>query len=945
MRPASLHALCLVTLAAIFGASSSAEEPTRIRRTTAEIMGQAESQTPQAAAERNALDRLLAERPARLENPDSPLVSASGPGGQATAAAIGVVAGALSAAVPNFTSVTYSEALVWPPDIAGAVGPSQFLTHVNGRIRVHSKTNGSVGILDVADETFWAPIVKAPHLAVFEPRVRFDRLSNRWFMLVSDWPSNVGTTAASGSRILIAVTNGPTIDASTVFTLYYFDQDLAAPAGDSGCAAELPSLGIDANALYIGANMVCGADLSSLGLTNSSAFVVRKSVLLASSTPSNLLSTSGAVTAFRTLLDPFTFSGPYSPVGVDNTDPAAAKGYLVGVDGQYFGRLVVREVTSPGTAPSLGANQFLTVPSTMFPMSVQTPGGGRPLDALDDRLVAAQLRNGRLWTAHQIKVDSSGVASITGDRNGVRWYEINPVTAPPTLVQSGTIFDTASSNPASYWVGTAMVSGQGHAAFGFTAAGATMAPGAAFAGRLAGDTAGTTPGGAVTYKAADANYVEPVSGTLSSAWGYYSGTSLDPCDDMTMWTIQEFATTPVLGTFNWGARAVRLLAPPPATPASATPSTVAVGQASTSVTVTGSSVSGSGFYDTPATGMPACRTRLSATVGNGVVVNSVTYLNPTSVTLDLDTRSASPGTATVTVTNPDGQQAAAGVLTVSGTGGGASLSATKTVSGSYSPGGAVSYQVTLTNSGSIAQADNSGDEFSDVLPSQLSLVSATATSGVAAANTSTRTVTWNGAVSAGGSSVTITIHATIGLAVASGTVVSNQGSVSYDSDGNGGNDASGVTDDPGVSGTADPTRFTVSSGTTTTFYRKVTPCRIFDTREPGPQTTGIPLSSSALHAFRIQGDCGVPVGATAVTANVTVAGPTTLGDLRVFPAATAAPLASTINWSAGESAIANGAILPLSPVATASDKDLAVLVDTTGTGTVHLLIDITGYFR
>jgi uncharacterized repeat protein (TIGR01451 family) len=943
MRPASLHALCLVTLAAIFGASASAQEPTRIGRTTADIVEQAEPQTRQVATERNALDRLPTERPARLENPDSPLVSASGPGGQSMAAATGVVAGTLSVATPNFTSVTYSEALAWPPDIAGAVGPSQFLTHVNGRIRVHSKTNGSVGILDVVDETFWAPIVKAPHLAVFEPRVRFDRLSNRWFMLVSDWPSNVGSSAASGSRILIAVTSGPTIDASTVFTLYYFDQDLAAPAGDSGCAAELPSLGIDANALYIGANMVCGADLSSLALTNSSAFVVRKSVLLASSTPSNLLSTAGAVTAFRALADPATFSGPFSPVGVDNTDPAAAKGYFVGVDGQYFGRLVVREVTSPGTAPSLGANQFLTVPSTMFPMSVQTPGGGRPLDALDDRLVAAQLRNGRLWTAHQIKVDSSGVASITGDRNGVRWYEINLVTAPPTLVQSGTIFDTASSNPVSYWVGSAMVSGQGHAAFGFTAASVAMAPGAAFAGRLAGDTAGTTPGGAVTYKAADANYVEPVSGTLSSAWGYYSATSLDPCDDMTMWTIQEFATTPVSGTFNWGARAVRLLAPPPATPASATPSTVAAGQASTSVTVTGLSTGGSGFYDTPATGMPACRTRLSATVGNGVAVNSVTYLTPTSVMLNLDTRSASPGTAAVTVTNPDGQQAAAAVVVISSTGGGANLAATKTVSGNYSPGGAVTYQVTLTNSGSIDQADNSGDEFSDVLPSQLSLVSATATSGVAAANTSTRTVSWNGVVSLGGS-VTITINATVGLAVASGTVVSNQGNLTYDSDGDGGNDASGVTDDPGVSGTADPTRFTVSGGTTT-FYRKVTPCRIFDTRQPGPQTTGIPLSSSAPHAFRIQGDCGVPVGATAVTANVTVADPTTLGDLRVFPAATAAPLASTINWSAGESAIANGAILPLSPVATASDKDLAVLVDTTGTGTVHLLIDITGYFR
>src|SRR6185436_11548899 len=117
----------------------------------------------------------------------------------------------------------------------------------------------------------------------------------------------------------------------------------------------------------------------------------------------------------------------------------------------------------------------------------------------------------------------------------------------------------------------------------------------------------------------------------------------------------------------------------------------------------------------------------------------------------------------------------------------------------------------LTNSGSGAQADNPGNEFTDVLPATLALVSASATSGTAAANTGTNTVTWNGALAASGGSVTITITATI-LPSAAGTTVSNQGTISYDADGNGTNESTAQTDDPGAPGTGNPTSVQVTGG-------------------------------------------------------------------------------------------------------------------------------------
>ena len=140
------------------------------------------------------------------------------------------------------------------------------------------------------------------------------------------------------------------------------------------------------------------------------------------------------------------------------------------------------------------------------------------------------------------------------------------------------------------------------------------------------------------------------------------------------------------------------------------------------------------------------------------------------------------------------------------------VAGTKTVSGAFNAGGSVTYVVTLTNTGGLAQADNAGNEFTDVLPASLTLVSATASAGTAVATVGTNTVTWNGALAPLTGTVTITITATVKNTVSDGDVVSNQGTISYDADGNGSNEATRLTDDPGVGGASDPTSFTVAQG-------------------------------------------------------------------------------------------------------------------------------------
>jgi uncharacterized repeat protein (TIGR01451 family) len=139
----------------------------------------------------------------------------------------------------------------------------------------------------------------------------------------------------------------------------------------------------------------------------------------------------------------------------------------------------------------------------------------------------------------------------------------------------------------------------------------------------------------------------------------------------------------------------------------------------------------------------------------------------------------------------------------------ATVTGTKTVSGSFNQGSNVVYTVILTNTNlspiiKAAQGDNPGHEFVDVLPAQLTLISATATSGTAVATVGTNTVTWDGSIPAGGS-VTITITALI--KPGSVGTISNQGTINFDADGNGTNESSGLTDDPSVTGAANPTTF------------------------------------------------------------------------------------------------------------------------------------------
>ncbi|UCF11949.1 MAG: DUF11 domain-containing protein [Thermoplasmatales archaeon] len=109
------------------------------------------------------------------------------------------------------------------------------------------------------------------------------------------------------------------------------------------------------------------------------------------------------------------------------------------------------------------------------------------------------------------------------------------------------------------------------------------------------------------------------------------------------------------------------------------------------------------------------------------------------------------------------------------------------------------YTITISNIGKANQSNNPGDEFEDILPDNVGYIpgSAQASSGTIAYNSEANKITWDGSISAE-SSVALNFQVTINSSLANGTEISNQGVVCWDSNEDGTNDATELTDDPAV---------------------------------------------------------------------------------------------------------------------------------------------------
>ncbi|MCO1596807.1 right-handed parallel beta-helix repeat-containing protein [Micromonospora sp. RHAY321] len=112
-------------------------------------------------------------------------------------------------------------------------------------------------------------------------------------------------------------------------------------------------------------------------------------------------------------------------------------------------------------------------------------------------------------------------------------------------------------------------------------------------------------------------------------------------------------------------------------------------------------------------------------------------------------------------------------------------------------------------------------------------------------------------------------------------------------------------------------------------FRSIAPLRVLDTRNTGSS----PLAPNTGRTLDLTGR--IPSGVTAAVLNVTVTAPTTGGVLTVHPYGTAVPVASNLNFVAGQT-IPNLVMVPV--------VDGKVAIQNVSSGRTHVVADLAGWF-
>jgi hypothetical protein len=423
----------------------------------------------------------------------------------------------------------YNQGLgVIPPDTMGVAGPNQFVEMINGQFAIFSKT-GTLLTSESLDQ-FWAP---ASQLGTTDPHIVYDHLSGRWFASSLD----LGTFGLD-NNLLLAVSK--TSNPAGPWTEYRVH------AGSATTFADFDTLGVDTNGVYFGANIFSTTSF----FPTAAIYATRKAPLIS----------GGAVTVF-------TFSNitdmEASPQPALNFDPVGPSGpaWFVSSSTFAFANVEYKTLTWKNNTPTLSSTG--TVGTPLYSPGLDAPAlGGLGLDTGDDRLLMSVIRNNRLYTARTVGVGSIGNGS-GDDRDAAEFVELDVSTKTATLVQSGREFDPAAINPKSYFYPSIAVNGQGYLVMGFSGSSATQYVSAYATARLASDPAGKLQAPSL-LKAGEGAYSLTFGAGLNR-WGDYSYTSVDPADDKTIWTIQEYAAAP--GSFvgdstsRWGTWIDRIVAP------------------------------------------------------------------------------------------------------------------------------------------------------------------------------------------------------------------------------------------------------------------------------------------------------------------------------------------------------------------------------------------------
>ncbi len=402
-----------------------------------------------------------------------------------------------------------------PPDPQGAAGPEYLLAMTNTGF-VAQRKDGSVAASWTPAE-FWAPASQGDSL--FDPRVMFDGLSGRWFAVMA----TEGVTAPPA--VLLAVSAGA--DPRQGWQFFRINAD---PAGES--YAEFPLIGANGRWICVTADMI---SRQSGGLVGGAVWAIEKAPLLEAG--------SLAVTRFSV-----SYPGlPLTPVAT--FDAGEPDEFLVaersGNDSGQ-GELEVKRVTGSGGPVQLVEVGRVAAPVPWLENAVpfdSSPQAGTAVKITSPRadVASACLRNGTIWAVHAATVP----AGAAPEHTAVQWWRL---TTAGALSGFGRIEDPSGG----MWLGypSVAVNAADQVVIGYSIFSTGSYASAGYSWRLSPECDAQLSEIHV-LRAGEAPYDRPDAAGLNR-WGDLSETAVDPADDFTIWTIQEYAAAAVSGQSRWG---------------------------------------------------------------------------------------------------------------------------------------------------------------------------------------------------------------------------------------------------------------------------------------------------------------------------------------------------------------------------------------------------------
>jgi len=436
----------------------------------------------------------------------------------------------------NGTGNNANSGRVTPPDPNGDVGPNHYVQIVNCELQVFSKTGTSL-YGPVATSTLWSGFSGAwTGHNDGDAVVLYDEQADRW--LIAQFAIDCGTYPSYTEYELVAISVSG--DPTGSYNRYAFQFDYM---------PDYPKFGIWQDGYYMAVNRF-NTNTGSSPFIGAAACVLNRTKMLAGDGSATMqyfktetLGGSGSATgSYCYSMLPSDCDGTWASSGTPNYFT-----YLSDNTEGPANELRVWSLHADWTTPANSSFTYVTnLPVSAYTMLgtgtgvVPQQGTTNKVDGLGDRLMYRnQYRNFSSYesflTCHSVSVNSV---------SGVRWYEYRRTGGTWSVYQQSTY---APSDGKWRWLGSVAMNSSGDIGMAYTVSGSSTYPSIYFTGRRAADPLNTMsqPEGIIQTGTA--------SITGATRWGDYAEMSVDPSDNTTFWTTNEYIGT-FGGTWPWATK-------------------------------------------------------------------------------------------------------------------------------------------------------------------------------------------------------------------------------------------------------------------------------------------------------------------------------------------------------------------------------------------------------